>query len=128
MRLVQVLQQSKDLFSRSGIQIAGGFVGEEHRRFAGECSRESDPLLFAAGKFASAMMVRALRGRLRPAVPARVFRLQPAIHRGSRAAWPTFSAAVNSGSKMVALPDEANRPLRNWASAASSRWVTLVGP
>ena len=46
----QLAEEIENVFSASCIQITRWFVGEHEGRAVNECSRDCDPLLFAAGK------------------------------------------------------------------------------
>ncbi|MNP69064.1 hypothetical protein D3C76_1651100 [compost metagenome] len=46
--LVQFEQQVADALAGMAVEIAGGFVGEQHRRLRGEGAGDGHPLLFAA--------------------------------------------------------------------------------
>jgi hypothetical protein len=50
--LLEVLNEAEDVSSGAGVEIAGGFVGQEERGFGDEGAGEDDALLLAAGEFA----------------------------------------------------------------------------
>ena len=45
------------------VEIAGGFIGEQHGRVIGEAARDGDALPFAAGKLGGKMIEADARGR-----------------------------------------------------------------
>ena len=49
-------QRVEDGVGGLGIEIAGGFIGEEHAGGVGQCAAEGDALLFAAGESCGAMV------------------------------------------------------------------------
>ncbi len=42
-------EESKHALGGRVVKIAGGFIGQQHGRFVGECSGNCDALLFATG-------------------------------------------------------------------------------
>ena len=46
----QLAEEIENVFAARAIQITRWFVGEHEGRAVNECSRDRDPLLFAAGK------------------------------------------------------------------------------
>ena len=49
-------RKSEHVGGRSRVEVAGGFVGEEHRGFGHQRPGDRDPLLLAAGELAGAML------------------------------------------------------------------------
>ena len=56
MSAMQVLQQAKDLFAGTGVEVARRLIGKEDGRVPGEGSGQGDALHLAAGEFACAVM------------------------------------------------------------------------
>src|SRR5271154_5017837 len=48
--LIELAEKAQDGFGAFGIEVAGGFVGQDYFRFADDGASERDALLFAAGK------------------------------------------------------------------------------
>jgi hypothetical protein len=46
--LVEFLQQAQDGRAGGGVEVAGGFVGQQHRRAADDRAGDRDPLPFSA--------------------------------------------------------------------------------
>ena len=44
------IEKPDDLRAGAGVQVAGGFVGQDDRRIVGQGSRYGDPMTFAPGK------------------------------------------------------------------------------
>ena len=53
---VQLLEQRQDFVAALGVEGAGGFVGENHRRVVDQGTSDGDALLLAAGKFGRSMI------------------------------------------------------------------------
>jgi hypothetical protein len=47
---VQVVEEIEDFFAGLGVEVAGGFVGEDDERAVGKGAGDGDALLLAAGK------------------------------------------------------------------------------
>jgi len=43
--IIQLAKQLHDLFALTGVQISGGFVGQEQLRVSNDCPRNTDQLL-----------------------------------------------------------------------------------
>ena len=50
------LEEREDLEARARVEVAGGLVGEEHRRARDERARDRDALLLAAGELVRCVM------------------------------------------------------------------------
>ena len=89
----------EDLGAGAGVEVAGGLVGEDDLRLAGQRPGHGDPLLLAAGELARAV----LRRLRRPTVPTTrssqsLSGLRPARVSGS----VMFSSAVSVGTRLKA--------------------------
>ena len=49
--LIELTEQAEDGFGTSGIEVAGGFIGEDDFWLAHDGTSESNALLFTAGEF-----------------------------------------------------------------------------
>ncbi len=53
--LVEVFDEAEDVGAGTGVEVAGGLVGEEERGLGYQGAGQDHALLFPAGKFAGAM-------------------------------------------------------------------------
>src|SRR5690242_19039840 len=56
-RAVEPLEQRQDLHAGARVEVAGGLVGQDHRRIVDECARDGHALLLAARELAGVMVL-----------------------------------------------------------------------
>jgi hypothetical protein len=99
---VQRQQQAHDLVAAPGVEVAGGLVGQHHRRLGDDGPRDGDPLLLAARQFG--------RGVVLPAAQAHRLQRRAAAHGAALALSPRYS----SGSSTFSCADVRASRLKPW--------------